>query len=182
VVFSASFLPIRSAIVETLGLQSSSENVVSDLLIISCVEIDSLNFTNSDWWDESHLIPLSETFTKLVSLPFPFASESAVISSNVESSSIGLIAGIISGIVFLIFGIIGGYFLMKRLRLNRSGRAISDSGLDTHDIEFMNSTLTETLVPFNDSVTIEGVPADVITSRGPFILDDSSIGKVTNLS
>jgi hypothetical protein len=48
-------------------------------------------------------------FSNSVTLESPFASESAVVSS------VGLIASVISGVLFVI---IGGYFLMKRLRKN----------------------------------------------------------------
>jgi hypothetical protein len=47
--------------------------------------------------------------------------------------------------------------------------------VDTPDIGFMNSTLTETLVTYNDSVTIEGIPVNSLVSRGPFVLNDPPI-------
>jgi hypothetical protein len=120
-------------IVVTLGLWRTLESAVSDLQIFSGVQIESFYFSDSNWIVESHFVFESVIFSNSVTLKSPFTSESAVVSS------VGLIAGVISGVLFLIIGVIGGYFLMKRKCQNVRNERESDLPTDTPNIEFMNA-------------------------------------------
>jgi hypothetical protein len=180
-VFSASMFPTQSAIAASYGFRPTSDGAISDFLLSSAVEVDSLIFLESGCSEESGGVFWSDIFSESVILPSPLASESAVGSFDDGNLSAGLIAGIICGFLFVIFSILGGYCLIKRFcQTACRGSMKSDSGFDNREIDFVSSTLTETLVPFTDSVMIEGIPADSFTSDGPFILDVPSLSPDTS--
>jgi hypothetical protein len=142
--------------------------------MFSGVRIESFYFSGSNWIGESDCVSGSVIFSNSVTLESSFASESGVVLS------VGLIVGVISGVLFLIIGVIGGYFLRKRMCQNGQNDGGSDSPTDNHDIGTMNETLTETLVPLLDSVTIEGIPADSLDSQSSSVWDKSSLDTFTS--
>jgi hypothetical protein len=166
--------------VATLGLRPTQEDAVSGFQTHSCVGIQSFDFTDSSCVGESGVVFWSDIFSESVPLPSPHASESAVFSSSGVKFSSGLIAGIICGFLFLIFSIFGGYFLIKRICQTCCGDLKSDSAFDTCDIGFLDSTLTETLVPLTDSITIEGTQADSFDSQSSSVWDVPSISSLTS--
>jgi hypothetical protein len=87
-----------------------------------------------------------------------------------------LIVGVVSGIVFLGLGVIVGvWFVLKRLGQNGRSGAKSASGGSVRDIEFVDGTLNETLVTFNDSFTIDGAPIEGLPTGRRFVSDQPTI-------
>jgi hypothetical protein len=82
----------------------------------------------------------------------------------------GLVVDAIHGPLMLAaVGISAVLYFRYRLRPRIS---ISDSGCVSRDLEFVESTLHETVVPFSDSVTVEAVHSNGIFT---FLNEDSRI-------
>jgi hypothetical protein len=114
---------------------------LSSLFLFSDLPAPSVGFTQSDIWD------------------FQTASDD---SSDSADLSIGMIIGIVVGVLLVAKVFFGVFFLFR----GRSRRriSISDSSDTYRNPEFSDSTLRETLFISSDTVTIDGMLPDSITT------------------
>jgi hypothetical protein len=68
---------------------------------------------------------------------------------------IAAIAGAIAGALVLTAAIVGAILFRRR---RRDRRPTSESDDSPRDLEFVNSTLHETLVTYSDTMTVDGAP------------------------
>jgi hypothetical protein len=99
----------------------------------------------------------------------PPSSDGASVRNSIPA---GLIAGPTVGALLLAAAAAGAVFLF-RYRSRRRG-TISDSADVRRELEFVDSTLHETLVTYSDSITVEGVSP--IAPEGIFIFPTDASG------
>jgi hypothetical protein len=90
----------------------------------------------------------------------PVADRSSVAALVSGAIPAALIACAIVGALLLTAAVIGAVFLFRRRP--RHQRPHSDSADAPRDLEFVDSTLHETLVTYSDAITVEGVQSDAI--------------------
>jgi hypothetical protein len=112
----------------------------------------------SSGFASSEIPPLSAARVPSPHPPAGDGSSSAPLVSGALPA--GLIAGAIVGALLLVAAGVGAVFLVRRRSHRRA--SISDSGDGPRDLEFVESTLHETLVTYSDTDTVEGVAPEAI--------------------
>jgi hypothetical protein len=129
----------------------------------------SIDLTDSSIWhfetafDGSQVLTVSIHFTASNTRHFETASKSSSDSTFVSGGfSIGAIVGVVVGILFLCVT----FFVVLFLFRNRRRKEILNFESDEipRDLEFSDSTLHETLVTYSDTVTVEGMIPNMISS------------------